>query len=108
MGEEVQVLRDSKSSLYEAARAAVQDPDEKNAEESRSRAAAKGRGIRVGVLALIGAAGLVVLLLNPEWLTGPKALPQEAPSVAAASLRLSLLRERQRVVDYDILNGLLP
>jgi hypothetical protein len=108
MGENVQVLQDSKSSLYEAALAAVQDQDEKNAEEARSRAAATGRGIRIGVLALIGAAGLTVLLLNPEWLSGPKALPPEPPAIATASLRLSLLRERQRVVDYGRQNGRLP
>ena len=108
MGENVQVLQDSKSSLYLAALAAVQDQDEKNAEEARARAAATGRGVRIGVLALIGVAGLAVLLLNPEWLTGPKTLPPEPPSIAGASVRLSLLRERQRVVDYGRRNGRLP
>ena len=108
MTDEVPALRDSKSSLFEAARAAVQDQNVKNAEEARARAGAKERGIRIGVLALIGVAGLVVLLLNPEWLTGPKALPPEPPAVAVASLRLSLLRERQRVVDYGRQNGRLP
>jgi hypothetical protein len=108
MTEEVPELGDSKSSLYQAAKAAVQDQNEKIAEEARARAGAKGRGIRIGVLALIGVAGLVVLLLNPEWLTGPKALPTEPPAIVAAALRLSLLRERQRVVDYGRQNGRLP
>ncbi len=108
MGENVQVLRDSKSTLYDAALAAVQDQNEKNAEEARARAAAKGRGLRIGVFALIGLTGLVVLLLSPDWLTGPKALPPEPPTVAAASLRLSMLRERQRVVDYGRQHGRLP
>lgn len=108
MGENVHALRDSKSSLYEAALAAVHDQNEKNAEEARSRRADKGRGVRIGVQALIGVAGLVVLLLSPEWLIGPKALPPEPPAIAAASIRLSLLRERQRVVDYGRQYGRLP
>lgn len=108
MGTSLQALRDSKSSLFEAAQAAVQDQDEKNAEEARARDGSKGRGVRIGVQALIGVAGLVVLLLNPDWLTGPKALPPEPPAIATASLRLSLLRERQRVVDYRRQNGRLP
>jgi hypothetical protein len=107
MGKNLHGLRESKSTLYLAARAAVHDQDEKIA-AARARSLGKGRGIRMGVQAAIGVAGLFVLLLNPEWLTGPKALPPEPPAIAAASLRLSLLRERQRVVDYGRQNGRLP
>jgi len=108
MGANVHALRDSKSSLFEAAQAAVQDQDVKNAEEARAREGTKGHGVRIGVQALIGVAGLIVLLLNPDWLTGPKALPPEPPAIATASLRLSLLRERQRVVDFSRQTGRLP
>jgi hypothetical protein len=99
-------LRDSKSSLYEAALAVVK------AQESTPRdpplfKPGVGRGWML-VLLLLGLAGAILLLVRPLWLAGPDALPPESPSVAAASLRLTLLRERQRVLTFSREHGYLP
>jgi hypothetical protein len=101
-------LRDTKSSLYEAAVAAVKSREEVNAERARAaRSPKRRRRFRVA-LVLIGLAGGVLLLLQPTWLTGPKTVPQEPPGIAAASLRLALLRERQRVTEFARAKGHLP
>jgi len=99
-------IRDSKSTLYAAAVAAVKDRNEKAAAESRRpkpRSSAP-----TWVLALIGAAGLVILMLQPAWLVGPNTIPPEPAPIVAASMRLTLLRERQRVFDFANRRGHLP
>jgi len=101
-------LRDSKSNLLEAAHAAIQDQEEKLDAERAARMAATGRRRRVGLLGTVGLAGVILLLLQPPWLAGPKALPAEPPPVAAASMRLTLLRERDRVWAYQRQHGRLP
>jgi len=99
-------LRDSKSNLYEAALEVV-----KAREAAGTRPAfvtpAPRRGWMVGLL-LLGLVGAILLLLRPSWLVGPDALPQETPAVAAASLRVTLLRERQRVITFSREHGYLP
>ena len=98
--------RNSKSDLYEAALAAVKDRED--AALSRPRGRSKSRFPWVAVLLpLILAAG-ALLLLRPVWLVGPTNPSHESPAVAAASLRLTLLRERQHVLDYLRSNGRLP
>lgn len=100
-------LRDSKSNLLEAARAAVKDREEKAvADVVAARSVPRRR--RMGLMGTIGIAGLVLLLLQPAWLAGPGAPPPETAPIATASLRLTLLRERQRVVDYNRRHGRLP
>lgn len=99
--------RDSKSDLLEAARAAIRDREEKAAEAAvASRNQPRRR--RMGVLAVIGIVGIVLLLVQPAWLVGPKNMPTEPPPVAAASLRLALLRQRKQVLEYAKAQGHLP
>jgi hypothetical protein len=101
-------LRDSKTSLFEAAQAAIQDQESKLDAERLARMAATGRRRRIGVMGMLGLVGAVLLIVQPEWLAGPKELPAETPPIAAASMRISLLRERDRVRDYVQRNGRLP
>lgn len=101
-------IRDTKSSLYEAAVAAVKSREEVQAARALLRPwSQRRRGWHAGLL-LIGLTGAVLLLLRPDWLAGPRAIPSEPPAIAAASLRLSLLRERQRVVSFERAHAHLP
>lgn len=100
-------LRDSKSSLYEAALDVVKSREQAAAQTVAPEAASSGRGWLL-LLLLIGLLGALLLLLRPVWLAGPKSLPPESPGVAAASLRLELLRERQRVLVFSRQHGRLP
>jgi len=99
--------RDSKSDLLEAARAAIRDGEAK-----ATQAALAARQVpqkrRLGVLAVIGVAGIVLLLLQPTWLVGPKAPPPETPAVAAASLRLEMFRQHSLIVNFSKAHGRLP
>lgn len=99
--------RDSKSDLLDAARAAIQDREEKTAE-----AALAARNVpmkrRMGVMIFLGLAGLVLPVLQPMWLVGPKQPPSETPPVAAASLRLALVRQHSLIVAFSKTRGRLP
>jgi hypothetical protein len=99
-----QPARDSKTDLLEAARAVIKDRDEK---ARRARMKPEERR-RVSLLTLLSLAGLVLVLLRPSWLAGPKALPPESPAIVEASMRLSMLREWQRVSDFAKQTGRLP
>lgn len=99
--------RDSKSDLLEAARAVVKERNEK-AEQAAARRMQPEVRKRVGVLTLLGLAGLLVIVLQPSWLTGPKGLPPESPAIVDASVRLAMLREQQRVMDFLKRHGRLP
>jgi hypothetical protein len=99
--------RDSKSDLLDAARAAIRDGEEK-ALLAAIAAREKPRKRRMGVLAVIGVAGIVILIMQPMWLVGPKALPAETPAVAAASLRLEMFRHHSLIVNFTKAHGRLP
>ena len=98
---------DSKTDLLEAAKAVVKERNEK-AEQAAARRMQPEVRKRVGVLTLVGLAGLLLIVLQPVWLIGPKALPPESPAIVEASVRLAMLREQQRVVDFLKRNGRLP
>lgn len=98
---------DSKTDLLEAARAVVKDRHDK-AEQIGAARMHPGVRQRVGFLSLLSLVGLLLLLVRPAWLAGPKAPPAESPAIVEASLRLSMLRERQRVADFARQNGRLP
>lgn len=98
---------DSKTDLLEAAKAVVKERSEK-AEQAAARRMQPEVRRRVSVLGLLGLAGLLLIVLQPAWLIGPKALPPESPAIVEASVRLSMLREQQRVVDFLKRNGRLP
>ena len=97
----------SKDVLYEAARSAIRDQTAR-AEAERLAAKRKTNPRRVGLMVVAIIIGTVLLVLRPGWLTGPESPPPEAPAIAAASLRLTLLRERQRVQDFIVRQGRLP
>ena len=98
---------DSKTDLLEAAKAVVKERNEK-AEQAAARRMRPEVRKRVGLLSLLGLAGLLVIALQPSWLNGPKAPPRESPAIVEASVRLAMLREQQRVVDFLKRNGRLP
>ncbi|MGH7560035.1 MAG: hypothetical protein ACRENB_03345 [Gemmatimonadales bacterium] len=100
--------RDSKTNLYEAARAAIKDQEAKQDAERFGRLSSAHRRRRLGFLGVVGIAAAVLLVVQPVWLAGPKAVPPEPPRLAAASMRLTLVRERHRVFDYARRAGRLP
>jgi hypothetical protein len=99
---------DTKRDLLEAARTAVQTESEKAGELRARRLRQTQSRIGTGILALIGVVGLLILLGRPAWLTGPDRPPPEPPAIAAVSARLTLLRERQHVLDFLRTTGRLP
>jgi hypothetical protein len=98
---------DSKQILYAAAVAAIEDRSAKDA-AARQRAVSRTNTPRLLVMALVAAVGVILLALQPAWLAGPRTPPPEPAGIAAASLRLTLLRERQRVLDFERERGRLP
>ena len=100
--------RDSKSDLLQAAQAAVKDRGEAAVAAAAAANTPAGRKRRLGTLAVLGVIGAVLLIIQPEWLVGPAAPPPETPAVATASLRLTLLRERDRVFAFQKRFGRLP
>ena len=98
---------DSKTDLLEAAKAVVKERNAKAGEAAARRMQPEVRK-RVGVLSLLGLAGLLVLALQPSWLIGPRGLPPESPAIVEASVRLAMLREQSRVMDFLKRTGRLP
>lgn len=100
--------RDTKSSLYEAALAAVQD----RATLAKARAARRPRQRRrfplIRVLLVVAMVEIALLVLRPSWIAGPGAPPPESTAVAAASLRLTLLHQRGLVLEYIRRTGRPP
>lgn len=102
-------IRDTKSSLYEAAVAAVKEREQAQVARAGMRQQWPERRHRWrAVLVLVGLTGAVLLFLRPDWLAGPEGIPREPPEIAAASLRLALLRERSRVVSFERSHAHLP
>lgn len=99
--------RDSKTNLLEAAQAVMRDREEKVAAERDARMHPQVRR-RLSLMTLIGSVGFVLVILQPSWLAGPTKPPPETPAVAEASLRLGMLRDRQRILDFVRTNGRLP
>jgi hypothetical protein len=99
--------KDTKSVLYEAAVQAVQDRTQA-AKARAEQVPRKKRRVLMPVLTIIGLAGAVLLAVQPTWLAGPTAVPEETPAVAAASLRVVLVRERDLLLRYLRRNGTLP
>lgn len=101
------LLRDSKSSLFNAAREVVKANEEAAFQSAQAKPPAQSHAGLL-VLLLLALAAAALLLLRPVWLAGPAAIPPEPPGIAAASLRLELLRERQRIFVYSNQYGRLP
>jgi hypothetical protein len=99
--------RDSKTDLLEAAQAAVKDRAEKASEAAIAARSVPERR-RMGVLTVIGLAGIVLLILQPTWLAGPKSVPPAPPREAAAALRIALIRQRQQLFNYATTHRRFP
>jgi hypothetical protein len=99
--------RDTKTDLLEAARAAVRDQGDKAIADVVASSSVPHRK-RIGFFSVIGLIGLMLLVLQPAWLSGPTTVPPETVAVSAASLRLTLLRERDKVFQYIRQRGRLP
>lgn len=100
--------RDSKTDLLDAARAAIKDREEAAVAAVAAANAPQRRKRRLGIMALVGVVGIFLLILQPDWLVGPEVPPPEPPGVATASLRLTMLRERDRVFAFQKRFGRLP
>jgi hypothetical protein len=100
--------KDTKSVLYEAAVQAVQDRAQASKAHPGGASGKKPRRILMPVLGVIGVIGAILLLVRPAWLAGPTSVPPETPAVAAASLRVILVRERDLVLRYQRSTGSLP
>src|ERR1044071_9007690 len=99
--------RDSKAVLMDAARTAIREQTDKDIEGKVTRGA-RAHPVRTAIMLLIVLVGAVLLVVRPVWLVGPSGLAPEPPAIAAASVRLTLLRERQRVLDFAKTHGRLP
>ncbi len=100
--------RDTKSVLYEAAVEAVQDRAAQAKAKGGRQPRKSSSGARIVVMLVLAVAGALILVLRPGWLVGPLTIPEETPAIAAASLRVELVRERDMVLRYQRQNGALP
>ena len=100
--------RDTKSVLYEAALEAVQDRVQHARSAAERRPPRRRRLPVIPLLLAVAMAGGTLLLLRPVWLAGPRSLPPETPGVAAASLRVVLIRERSLVANFIRQTGRPP
>lgn len=97
--------RSSKSALLEAAQEAIADQNSRPVRLSPVPAAR--RLFFRGFLAVMVASSGATLLLQPEWLAGPK--PKvEAPEITAATATITLVQLVSRVQAYQEENGHLP
>lgn len=95
-----------KRELLEAAQAAVSSPVEPAAGARHAERPTNWRLVWA-CMAVFVAVGGGVLVLRPEWVY-PVPPPEESPALTDASLRLAMVRERQRVQAFVQQNGALP
>lgn len=97
-----------KQNLLEAAQAATH-PHPSGPKATRGRAAAQGggRGLLLGSFGILAVLVAYLAVAQPEWVFTPPETP-EPPEVVAASMRLMLVRERQRVESFKFRTGRLP
>ncbi len=97
-----------KRDLLEAAQAAVSTPagPATGAGHGGTARPTNWRLVWACMAVFVGVGG-GVLILQPEWLY-PAPPPEESPALTDASLRLAMVRERQRVEAFVQQNGVLP
>lgn len=95
-----------KRDLLEAAQAAVSTPVEPVAGTRSTTRPTNWRLVWACMAVFVGL-GAGVLILRPEWVY-PAPPPEETPALTDASLRLAMVRERQRVQAFVQQNGVLP
>lgn len=97
-----------KQDLLEAAQAAAfGEPQDPRAAVARGQRPVASRGIVYGGLGVLVAVVVYLLTAQPEWVFTPEETP-ESPELVAASMRMLLVRERQRVEAFRHRTGRLP
>lgn len=96
-----------KQDLLEAAQAVVAAPTGPRMGEAARGPASTRWGLVWTGLALVVAIGVYVGSAQPEWVFRNQAIA-ESPELTVASMRLSLVRERQRIEAFRLRNGRLP
>ena len=96
-----------KQALLDAAQAAVADAKEKAAQRRRRPTSRTTRTFFAVVSVLLFGSGVYLLAVRPAWFFTPPA-PPETVAIQEASLRLSLVRETDRVKRYRAQHGRLP
>lgn len=97
-----------KQRLLDAAQAAVAEAQTK-AEERASRRGSTpaSRGIMFGASLSLFVVALYLAVARPSWFLTPPP-PPEPPAVQEASIRLTLVREAQRIATFRTTAGRLP
>lgn len=98
---------DLKRALLEAAQAAVTDAEHKADEARRSSQPRRARLSPMIAAAIASGIGLYLLVARPAWFVTPPP-PPDPPAIAAASVRLTLAREANRVHRFLADSGRLP
>jgi hypothetical protein len=97
-----------KQMLLDAAKAAVADAQSKADEKARTRVSTPAsRGIMFGASVALFAAAVYLAVARPAWFIRPPP-PPDPPVIQEASVRLTIVREAQRINAYRISTGRLP
>jgi hypothetical protein len=96
-----------KAALLDAAQAALADANEKAALRRRRPTSAATRKVFAVVSVLLFSGGIYILAARPVWFFSPPPAP-ETVAIQEASLRLTLVRETERVKRYRSQHGRLP
>ena len=98
---------DQKRALLEAAQAAVTDAEHKADEARRQGQPRRARLSPLVSAAIASGIGVYLLAARPAWFVTPPP-PPDPPAIAAASVRLTLAREANRVHQFQADSGRLP
>jgi hypothetical protein len=99
-----------KQLLLDAAKAAVADAKSKADEDEKARVRAStpaSRSIMFSASVVLFAASIYLAVARPAWFIRPP-LPPDPPVIQDASVRLTVVREAQRINAYRVTSGRLP
>jgi hypothetical protein len=97
-----------KQRLLDAAQAAVTDAREKEEARARQRVSTPAsRGIMFGASLALFLVAVYLAAVRPAWFMTPPPAP-DPPALQEASVRLTLVRESQRIQAWRSANGRLP
>jgi hypothetical protein len=97
-----------KQRLLDAAQAAVADAREKEAVRARQRVSTPtSRGAMIGASLTLFVVAAYLAAVRPAWFIAPPP-PPDPPALQEASVRLTLVRESQRIQAWRVANGRLP
>ena len=98
---------DRKQALLDAAQAALADAKSRADEADRQDHSARTRLSPLISCCIASAIGLYLMVARPAWFITPPP-PPDPPDIAAASVRLTLVREASRVQRFQADSGRLP